>query len=246
MYKIAYYSASGSDLIALSTALNKFIKDNGKIVEIQAKSREDSIDKNEWLYFEKYVSNADILMICLMGGKDSCPDFDKLIQILPKSSKIFIQPCCTSELEIAGKYSNLKKEIWKTISEYLNYGGVDNFYNMILFLSNTFANSNYKFTKPKHLPWEGIYHPEFEGTLTLEEYLQKKYDPGRPTIGIWFHRNHWVNNNIDYIRAVISKSILSPNVFSNFLHELHLCPLLLLRHYITFFCRRKTALRAEA
>mgnify|MGYP000846742741 FL=1 len=64
MYKIAYYSASGSDLIALSTALNKFIKDNGKIVEIQAKSREDSIDKNEWLYFEKYVSNADILMIC--------------------------------------------------------------------------------------------------------------------------------------------------------------------------------------
>mgnify|MGYP000925095214 FL=1 len=205
MYKIAYYSASGSDLIALSTALNKFIKDNGKIVEIQAKSREDSIDKNEWLYFEKYVSNADILMICLMGGKDSCPDFDKLIQILPKSSKIFIQPCCTSELEIAGKYSNLKKEIWKTISEYLNYGGVDNFYNMILFLSNTFANSNYKFTKPKHLPWEGIYHPEFEGTLTLEEYLQKKYDPGRPTIGIWFHRNHWVNNNIDYIDKTIKE-----------------------------------------
>ncbi|OAA84565.1 hypothetical protein [Clostridium ljungdahlii] len=114
MYKIAYYSASSAsnrNLIALSTALKKFIKNNGKIIDIRAKSKDGTVNKNEWLYFKKYVSSADILMICLRGGKNSCPDFGKLIRILPKNSKVFIQPSCVSELEIVRKYCNLKDEV---------------------------------------------------------------------------------------------------------------------------------------
>nr|WP_278321793.1 cobaltochelatase subunit CobN [Clostridium ljungdahlii] len=95
------------------------------------------------------------------------------------------------------------------MSQYLSYGGVDNFYNMILFLSNIFANSNYKFTKPKPLPCEGIYHPKYESTLTLEEYLQKKYDPGLPTIGIWFL--HVLINMVSFSTTVLDEK--SKNVF---------------------------------
>lgn len=205
MYRIAYYSASGSDLIVLSNALNKFIDDKGKVIEVKAKGKQELINEDNRSEFKKYVSTADILIICLHGGKESCPDFEELMKVLPKNSKVFIQPCCASELDISVQYSNLDKEVWKTISQYLNYGGADNFYNMLLFLSNVLVNSNYDLSEPKPLPWEGIYHPEFKGALTLDEYLQKKYNPQRPTIGIWFHRVHWINNNIDYIDKTIKE-----------------------------------------
>ncbi|MEL5900487.1 cobaltochelatase subunit CobN, partial [Clostridium sporogenes] len=51
----------------------------------------------------------------------------------------------------------------------------------------------------------GIYHPEFSKSLTLQEYLNKKYKKNVPTIGIWFHREHWINNDLDYIDNTIKE-----------------------------------------
>ncbi len=205
MPKIGYYSATGSDLIILGNALDKFIENNGNIFEIKAKSKQDLLNQEERLEFIEYVNTVDMLIICLHGGKESCPCFAELINVLPKDSKVLVQPTSATDIDIALENSNVGNENWKKLFEYSSYSGIDNFYNMLLFLSNMLFNTNFSFEEPKPLPWQGIYHPEFIDVPTLEEYLKKKYDPSRPTVGLWFHRTQWVNKNTDYMDKIIEQ-----------------------------------------
>ncbi|WP_278522667.1 cobaltochelatase subunit CobN [Clostridium cochlearium] len=206
MYKIAYYSASKSNLVVLSNAFLKFTNEKINDFEIVAKSKQELMDKNEFDEFLNYAKNAHILIIHLMGGKESCPGFNKLIKALPSTSKVYIQPCSNPiEIDISIKNSNVDEETWKKLYRYFSYGGVENFYNMLILLNNLLSNSNYPLAEPKPLSWEGIYHPEFSKSLTLHEYLNKKYKKNVPTIGIWFHREHWINNDLDYIDNTIKE-----------------------------------------
>jgi len=205
MIKIAYYSSSSNNLIVLSNALSRFINEKGKHIDVLAKGKNELNDKDIFNEFLDYVSNSDVLIMCLMGGKESCPGFNKLIKALPKTSKIFIKPCNTAEIEISLKYSNLNKENWEKFYKYLNYSGVENYYNMLIFSNNLLSNSNYPLSEPKDLPWEGIYHPDFLESLTLKQYLNEKYKPDVPTVGIWFHRAYWINNDTDYIDNIIKE-----------------------------------------
>jgi cobaltochelatase CobN len=56
---------------------------------------------------------------------------------------------------------------------------------------------------PEALPQEGIYHPDLPGIPTLDAYLGAKLDPSKPTVGLWFYRTYWLNNNLAYIDAII-------------------------------------------
>lgn len=205
MKKIGYYSATGSELILLSNAMNKFTKENGKVFEIVAKSKEDLLNKEGRDEFIEYVSDVDMLIIYLHGGKESCPGFYDIINALPGDSEIFVQPSSSTGLEDSLKYSTVEEDIWKKLFKYFSYGGSENFYNMLLFLSNTICDTKYSFNEPKSLPWEGIYHPEFLEVPTLEEYLEKKYKKDAPTVGICFHRVHWLNKNLDYMDKIIKE-----------------------------------------
>ena len=205
MSKIGYYSATGSDLIILGNALDKFIDEKGNVFEISAKNKKDLLHEEDRFKFIEYVSTVDMLIICLHGGKESCPCFDELIEVLPKKSKVFVHPTSATDIDIALENSTVGDEIWKKLFKYFSYSGIDNFYNMLLFLSNILFNTNFTFEKPKPLPWQGIYHPEFLDVPTLEEYLEKKYDDSRPTVGIWFHRTQWVNKNTDYMDKIIKQ-----------------------------------------
>ncbi|NME96479.1 hypothetical protein HF847_10845 [Clostridium cochlearium] len=176
MYKIAYYSASKSNLVVLSNAFSKFSNEKINELEIIAKSKQELMDKNEFDEFISYVKDAHVLIIHLMGGKESCPGFNKLIKALPSTSKVYIQPCSNPiEIDISIKNSNVDEKNWKKLYKYFSYGGVENFYNILILLNNLLSNSNYTLSEPKPLPWEGIYHPEFSKPLTLDEYLDKKY-----------------------------------------------------------------------
>jgi cobaltochelatase CobN len=56
---------------------------------------------------------------------------------------------------------------------------------MLLFLANQYAGSTFEVNPPKQMPLQGIYHPELGYVLTLAEYMDKKYDPKKPTVGIF-------------------------------------------------------------
>lgn len=219
MLKIAYFTATGSDLIPLGNAVKRITDKKGKILEIHARDKEDLMDDSIRDEFINFVKTADILLIYLHGGKASCPGFDQIIDALPKTAKVHIQASNIEDAEIAIQYTTITYEERKKISRYFTYGGEENILNMLLFISNKYNNTDYEIAEPKPLPWEGIYHPEFAGVPTLEEYLQKKYIPDRPTVGIWFHRNQWINKNTDYIDAIIKEvESQGANALPVFLH----------------------------
>ena len=47
----------------------------------------------------------------------------------------------------------------ETVFAYLMQGGVQNFRNLFLFLSDTYFGTEHGHEAPAPLPWEGIYHP---------------------------------------------------------------------------------------
>ncbi len=203
MLKLAFFSAIESELAVLSKAVRKIRAEKGKIIEVQGRTREDLEDGEKKDRFLSFAQKADVLIVCLHGGKSSCPGFDLIIDALPPAVKVHIQPSTVEEVEIVTKYSTVSTEDSKKISHYLRYGGENNFVNLLLFLSNRFRGTAYKVAEPQPLPWEGIYHPDFDSIPALEDYCRKKHFPDRPTVGLWFHRSHWVNMNTDFVDAIV-------------------------------------------
>jgi cobaltochelatase CobN len=72
------------------------------------------------------------------------------------------------------------------------------------FLANRFVGSNYNYEEPSKPVWEGIYHPDFNGyNPTLTEYIEKKIDSKKVTVGLWFHQSHWQGGNTSFIDFTI-------------------------------------------
>ena len=204
MARIAYLTATGGELNLLSKGYNRFLEQYSGL-EIQARVKKDLRNTEDIQKILNYLRNVDILIMTLHGGKESLPNFDIFLKAVPAPSQVFIYPSSGTDLNIALEYSNVDEEMWKELYNYLNFSGVDNYYNMLVYLKNKISGTNYDCNSPKPLPWQGIYHPDFSTLPSKEEYLEKKYNREKPTIGIWFHRSQWVNENTDYIDKLIKE-----------------------------------------
>jgi len=95
-----------------------------------------------------------------------------------------------------------KQEI--LIRQYFTYGGIDNFYNCILWLSCEFCGEKCDFKEPHLLPWNGIYHPDAETIYQdLKQYKRDFYQEGQSTIGLVFYRDEWILGDLGYQTAII-------------------------------------------
>jgi len=182
MLKIAYFAGIEGDLIPLSRALNRIYQEKGEIVEVDAKTSRDLQNTPTYEAFCKYARESDLAIFRLMGGKDSCPGFDALVKQLKNKVKVHIQTGSPEELSIIREFSTVNSEERNLISKYIRYGGEKNFLNLLLFLVNHLKGKSSIFKEPQLLPWEGIYHPDFEDIPSLNEYMAKKYVSQRPTV----------------------------------------------------------------
>ena len=90
-----------------------------------------------------------------------------------------------------------------TVFSYLMQGGVQNFQNLFLFLSDTYFGTGHGHEAPAPLPWEGIYHPDAADGMDVNAFVSHSFQPGRPSIGILFYRAHWMSGNLLPIDALI-------------------------------------------
>ncbi|CAI8027026.1 Uncharacterized protein MJ0908 [Geodia barretti] len=91
----------------------------------------------------------------------------------------------------------------ETVFAYLMQGGVHNFQNLFLFLSDTYFGTDHGHEAPAPLPWEGIYHPDVANGIDVETYLGQRFQPEGPSIGILFYRAHWMSGNLLPIDSLI-------------------------------------------
>ena len=150
-------------------------------------------------------SNAGAVVLRLLGGKRAMPDsFDGLVRQC-RSEGIPLIACpghqeWDEDLITACTVPVAEVE---TVFAYLMQGGVQNFQNLFLFLSDTYFGTDYGHEAPAPLPWEGIYHPDVTDGMDVESFVAQRFKAGRPSIGILFYRAHWMSGNLLPVDALI-------------------------------------------
>ena len=151
------------------------------------------------------VDGAGVVVLRLLGGKRSMPEaFDQLVARC-HSRGVPLIACpghqeWDEDLVTACTVSVAELE---TVFSYLMRGGVTNFQNLFLFLSDTYLGSDYGHEAPEPVPWEGIYHPDYQQTFDVETYVAQCFKPGQPSVGLLFYRAHWMSGNLQFIDELI-------------------------------------------
>ncbi|MCD6506825.1 cobaltochelatase subunit CobN [Candidatus Poribacteria bacterium] len=219
--RIAYLTTGGADVIPLVSAVRAIIEEKGEIVEVCLRTGGDLAEPGELERFIRFAQESHLLIMHLMGGKKSLSHFDKLISSLEgRGIPIHAQGWGgEADMELV-RLSTVNEDDYRRISRYINYGGTENFKNLLLYIANRFAGAEHEVKEPERPPWEGIYHPDFDHLPTLDEYLEKKYIPGRLTVGLWFYQSFWQTQNTVFVDRLIEEiERRGANVISVFLYS---------------------------
>ena len=211
-YRLCYYTASSLDITSLSQAVVKY-RERGLGIKVSARTKSQLFDESRIQTFVREALAADLVVVVLHGGRDSCPAFDALVSALgekrgrdEKTPHFHIQPTGGDDegLFLAQNHSDyFGNPVWDRIHAYLRHGGPINFLNFLIYLQDVVHGEKLDIEPPQPLQHEGIYHPDLEGSPEIEEYLAQKVDPSKPTVGLWFNQTYWINNNLSAFDAVI-------------------------------------------
>ena len=153
------------------------------------------------------VGSAGVVVLRLLGGKRAMPEaFDPLVSLC-RERRIPLIACPGHQEwdeDLIAACSAPVAEL-ETVFAYLMRGGIPNFRNLFLFLSDTYLGSDYGHEAPEPLPWEGLYHPESTAAAMadVDTYIRQRFQPGRPSVGLLFYRAHWMSGNLQFIDALI-------------------------------------------
>jgi len=203
------------EISSLSQGVDQYLKAGGK-VRIYVKTQTQLFDKSRITTFVEKAMASDTIILNLHGGKESCPAFDALIEAMDIEKTrgsalpwLHIQPTGGDEdaIFLAQEHSTgFGTPAWDSIHAYLQQGGAINYNYLLTHLSFQVNKEEKKAPQAMELPNEGIYHPDIPGIPNLEEYRRERVYSDRPTIGLWFNQTYWVNNNLDFIDAIIREA----------------------------------------
>ena len=153
------------------------------------------------------VAEAGVVVLRLLGGKRAMPEsFDSLVATCHEQGIPLI--ACPGHQEwdedLVTACSVPVAEL-ETVFSYLMRGGIDNFRNLFLFLSDTYLGSEFGHEAPEPVPWEGIYHPDATPSelADADSYMAGRFQTGRPSVGLLFYRAHWMSGNLQFIDDLI-------------------------------------------
>ncbi len=153
------------------------------------------------------ATEAGVVVLRLLGGKRAMPDaFDPLVNLCHDRGIPLI--ACPGHQEwdedLVTACSVPVAEL-ETVFSYLMRGGIDNFRNLFLFLSDTYLGSEFGHEAPEPVPWEGIYHPDAPPEITghVDNYIASRFRDGRPSVGLLFYRAHWMSGNLQFVDDLI-------------------------------------------
>jgi len=201
--KIAFITTITSDAAPFTAAVEALNNKYGHIVNAKVLAVLPELTAVPLDDFITFAVQSHVTIVHLMG---EVPDFDRLATAL-NSAKVplFVSGSFFVKNKKYRGLSTIEAVDYDKIFMYLNHGGRKNFENMLLCLSNTLVGSNFEFDAYESQKWEGIYHPDFEKSPTLDEYLKEKVTPGKPTIGIWMHHTNWQSGDLMFADFLIAE-----------------------------------------
>lgn len=157
--KLVYLTSMEADIYTLIRAANRISEEHGPIIQICARTQSDLLSNVNITQLVDEVRGADLVIFHLMGGKDSLPGFDQVVQAARDYGvPIHVQPATAGNNPELWEVSTVPEEDYLLLQKYFSYGGTENIANMLLWLTNHFGGHNFAVREPEMLPWEGIYH----------------------------------------------------------------------------------------
>ena len=205
---ILFITTADTDILTADRALASLPAGSPRVVAVNPSALPMNVsdrDPNGVREILSQAAKAGVVVLRLLGGKRAMPDaFDPLVRQC-RAEGIPLIACpghqeWDDDLVTACTVPVAEVE---TVFAYLMQGGVQNFQNLVLFLSDTYFGTEHGHEAPAPLPWEGIYHPDFAQGSDVESYIAQRFQPGRPSIGMLFYRAHWMSGNLLPVDALI-------------------------------------------
>ena len=227
---ILFITTADTDILTAERALSGLPEGFPRVAAFNPASVQNDEDRGESEPDSKLtalVSDSGAVVLRLLGGKRAMPDsFDLLVRQCRNEGIPLI--ACPGHQEwdedLVSACTVPVAEV-ETIFAYLMQGGVQNFQNMFMFLSDTYFGTEHGHEAPAPLAWEGIYHPDVADGTDVDSFISHRFKPGRPSIGILFYRAHWMSGNLQPIDALVrSLERLGANVLPVFAFSLKHSP----------------------
>ncbi len=201
--KVAFIAFHHEVSSALAAA-RSIHEETGETLEVLALTPEKFQETSHLDQFLEFTRDAALVIMHLMGGKSVLKDPDIILSSLKNQNVPVFAAGVPADAELANDSTVDEKE-YQTIAAYINNGGPENIKNLLLFAANRFAGKSVTVNPPIKFPLEGIYHPKLGYVKNLAHYMEKKYLPERPTIGILCGPNPTRNTGEHYIDSLINE-----------------------------------------
>ena len=210
--KLVYFSVTSNEIPNLSEAARLFTEDVSPLT-IYARTR-TQLEENpgSQAAFVACALAADVLVVTLMAGSQSCPAWEALIAALAEKRNrnetcpyFHIQPTGSNpeSMRFVEQHSDgLADDTWQILSRYYRYGGVENLKNLLIYFHHRVLDGPTLPKPPVKPPYEGLYHPD-HGFIEDPDAYCSRLSRDKPTVGIWFYQNFWTSNNKDHIDAMV-------------------------------------------
>ena len=154
-------------------------------------------------FFESTLPSAEVVLVRLHGGRASLPGFDALLGLAERYGFWLIAIPGTDELDPElTACSNVGVPIAHEVKAYLQYSGLENYRQLLYFLSDHLLTTGFGYEPPAEQPRHGIYHPAVGREPTIEAW-RAHADPACPTLGVLFYRSYLLTGNTAFIDALI-------------------------------------------
>ena len=201
---VVFVTTADTDILTADRAMAGLPESSPRVRAYHPMALETEEARQELL---ESAGEAGVVLLRLLGGKRAMPDtFDPLVNLCHERGIPLI--ACPGHQEwdedLVTACSVPVAEL-ETAFSYLMRGGIDNFRNLFLFLSDTYLGSEFGHEAPEPVPWEGIYHPDAgpEETADVDRYLASRFKAGLPSVGLLFYRAHWMSGNLQFVDELI-------------------------------------------
>jgi len=201
---ILFVTTADTDLLTADRALEGLPVD---FPEVKAFNPANLPGSGEQQVILDAAAEADVVVLRLLGGKRAMPEiFDPLVRLChEKGTPIIACPGHQEWDQELVTACNVPPSELDAVFSYLIRGGVPNFQNLFLFLSDSYLGSEYGHEAPAEVPWEGVYHPDEAEGMDAENFVKHRFQPDRPNIAVLFYRAHWMSGNLQTIDALIRR-----------------------------------------
>ncbi len=201
MGTIVFVSNADTELLALRSIWEDL---PAEVPELVARAQSAVVD------LEALSSDASLVIVRVLGGLRAFPELRSWASALAARQIPLL--CFPGDAQVDPEMvelSSIQGGLWKTAFSYLVNGGLVNYRNLLLFVSDTILGTGCGFDAPKVIPQVGIYSQQHCGR------------PGAPTVAIVFYRAHLIAGNTAFVddlaRALLERGA---NVVSIYVYSL--------------------------